>query len=40
MKEGDYYKKENIEGILQCTLAIPNKEVHIYFKNYDTKMVR
>ncbi|SFD26762.1 PD-(D/E)XK nuclease superfamily protein [Clostridium uliginosum] len=26
-------KKENIEGILQCTLEIPNKEVYIYFKN-------
>lgn len=26
-------KKENIEGILHCTLAIPNKEVYIYFKN-------
>ncbi|AVK51413.1 AAA family ATPase [Clostridium sp. MF28] len=26
-------KKENIEGILKCDLAIPNKEVYIYFKN-------
>jgi len=26
-------KKENVEGILYCTLAIPNKEVYIYIKN-------
>lgn len=26
-------KKENVEGILHCTLEIPNKEVYIYFKN-------
>jgi putative sterol carrier protein len=26
-------KRENIEGVLNCTLAIPNKEVYIYFKN-------
>lgn len=26
-------KKENIEGLLKCKLAIPNKEVYIYFKN-------
>lgn len=26
-------KKENVEGVLHCTLEIPNKEVYIYFKN-------
>jgi len=26
-------RKENIDGILHCTLEIPNKEVYIYFKN-------
>ena len=26
-------RKENVEGILHCTLEIPNKEVYIYFKN-------
>ena len=26
-------KKKNVEDILHCTLAIPNKEVYIYFKN-------
>jgi len=26
-------RKENIDGILRCTLEIPNKEVYIYFKN-------
>eukprot|EP00831_Metopus_contortus_P025951 TRINITY_DN2220_c0_g1_i12.p1 TRINITY_DN2220_c0_g1~~TRINITY_DN2220_c0_g1_i12.p1 ORF type:complete len:391 (-),score=58.90 TRINITY_DN2220_c0_g1_i12:82-1254(-) len=26
-------KTENVEGILHCTLKIPNKEVHIFYKN-------
>lgn len=26
-------KKKNVDGILYCTLEIPNKEVYIYFKN-------
>ena len=26
-------KTENIEGILNCELEIPNKEVHIFYKN-------
>ena len=26
-------KTENIEGILNCELKIPNKEVHVFYKN-------
>lgn len=26
-------KKENIDGMLHCELEIPNKEVHLYYKN-------
>ena len=30
-------KTENIEGLLNCELEIPNKEVHIFYKNLITK---
>ena len=30
-------KTENIEGILHCELKIPNKEVHIFYKNLINK---